>query len=277
LHTLCLGYLTDNVLTERNKREEFFVAHAATLEEIVPVKFGDIRNARFSFHSASSQSIPPPGHNRLTFRFLAAQTSDLARLFTRYLPNLFADLVRIQIVGPEVPSSGSFPELSELRNEYDPQNQLHVKQWFPFRSLQELSIPLWLKHHTLEDWRKDNYTPVYFTHWLEQYAEFFGPSVEVLSGCLPPIEGLTADGLGRALHCFRKLKRIVICDLAVGGFDDAEAYVLELATSCVSLEVVDVKDTADNIESGLTLVIGREGQSKLIPRIIRRKWVGNYT
>ena len=78
------------------------------------------------------------------------------------------------------------------------------------------------------------------TDLIAQYGKLL-PSVETWSGCIPPVLELTVETLCQALKNFPKLKRIQMCFVySLGGPAVIEESVVELATRCVSLEMVDV-------------------------------------
>jgi len=142
----------------------------------------------------------------------------------------------------------------------------------PFPFLRDVCIPLWGEHHKADDWKRMKCLPEHFADYIRAISGVFGPEVEVLSGCFPPMEGLKPEEFGESLSVFPNLKRIVICDIAVGGFGAAEEYIIAVASTCASLQFVEVKGSLDRVSWGLRLEISREVEPSFMPRIVQRTW-----
>jgi len=276
LRLLKIPSLDDTVLQGDGDRTDFFVAHASTLQEIFVKVYPPLRNLKLSFCLPDPEQNEEASPARLTIRSLAFDAAWSMLVVARYVPRYTDKLERLElIIDGSYPPEHCFSPLESLKSAiYVRFALMPPGPATSFPALREFCIPFWYEHHTLEDWRRFNCTPDTFIDHIRQQAALFGPLIEILSGCLPPIEGLTPEALGEALSSFPHLKQIAICDVAVGGFDSAEEYAIKLASTCISLEVIDIKDSADGTSSGMTLEIGR-GYS-LPPQIVKKAWVRSF-
>lgn len=304
LRLLRLDYLWYNITSEDSERFDFFVAHADTIKQISVGSLPPVDNLKIAFTEQKADPQRPLG-----FSYLAFPSDPFMVLLARFLPRYTNGLERLELIDSPYSSpdsctrdlddirerwfgtSGGFNRLfndkeyaESIRRQGPTYRDADIGQ--PFPNIRELHLPIWGAHHTLAQWMEPEYTPDYLTDYIHQCARLFGPTVVVFAGCTPPIQGLTPEVLGEALNRFPNLEQISICDLAIqeGGFDQpivaaAEAYALKVASTCSALKRVDIKDSKNDISSGLMLEIEREagkpgGLSQ--PRIVDRTWVKDF-
>jgi hypothetical protein len=234
LRSLRVSYWHSLDFDEKPEFESFLIAHVRTL-------------ARFGFshihyrNNSVAFTLSESGQGELQFRFLEASDEFFDLMINTHLERIRHSLRCFSILLQ--------PEL-----ETDFESECSTLEEEEFRVISRLSQ--FLDHLTHGDMPQPLLTGLteiclpfnnHVGHWhglpkayirnMERCATVLGSTIELISGALPAVHGLTVDELGSILGRFKKLKTVHISIAAMGGtMACARENAIRLGSYCPLLE-----------------------------------------
>lgn len=201
----------------------------------------------------------PDGHaytgeqrNKLGIRYLKAPPLILQNIFTKHRQIIAPSLIHLSILF----ETNTVTHVIEYFHEVDGMLKLLLADAssVKFMKFKRIDIPLYKgKLAVKEKWEVVGIK--IFKTFMLRISELFGSTLEIWSGSLPPIPGMTKEFItGRLLAGYKTIRSIQLAEVTVGGLENAEAFVRCLAEPNESLKRVVI----EKVECGVTEGTGVE-------------------
>lgn len=211
-------------------RKSFFLAHMETLQVI------DFGSESDRIHGSIHLCLPTEAR-RLAGDKLAIQRITMSSTQLRRMLRLNAQETKFTLQQVEI---RDYSMDNRGREEMEQCKMLltsYLATARPFKAIQELKFNLFSEYHTTRDWMESDIESLY--QIIQRTSNLFGPTVERWTGCLPPLDGLKPEALGRVLQSHPKLRYVRVSPPAdfTGTRED---FASSLAGACLTLEAVEV-------------------------------------
>lgn len=218
---------------------EFFLAHIDTLKRIgMKLVFAaDVCTFQFCLPKHSSSTY------QLAISFVSADLDFIRHLAQHCEEQTKYTLERLELssfTGRRASSLLAADDLNSLLRFLEKQEPP------PFPALRDVYFPLYCQKHVPANWSA--YDLQNLLSQIRRTARVLGGSIEIWSGCIPPIYGITPQMLGDAFSLFPKIKKVQVSPPTT-DVSEQENFVKELALICGTLEEVGMKDYGHNIRT----------------------------